>query len=58
MGQVEEPIHLLHESAAYIQKKPYLKPAFRYEPVFVTSALTCGKLAGTSAHCNIIRKVS
>jgi hypothetical protein len=29
------------------QKKPYVKPAFRYEKVFVTSALSCGKLSGT-----------
>lgn len=31
------------------QKKPYVKPAFRYEKVFVTTALSCGKLSGT---CN------
>ena len=29
------------------RKKPYEKPAFRYEKVFVTTALSCGKLAGT-----------
>jgi|HubBroStandDraft_3_1064219.scaffolds.fasta_scaffold199869_1 hypothetical protein len=29
------------------QKKPYVKPAFRYERVFVTSALSCGKVSGT-----------
>ena len=27
-------------------KKPYEKPSFRYEEVFVTSALTCGKVSG------------
>jgi hypothetical protein len=27
-------------------KKPYEKPSFRYEQVFVTSALSCGKVAG------------
>jgi hypothetical protein len=26
-----------------IQKKPYQKPGFRYEQVFVTSALSCSK---------------
>jgi hypothetical protein len=26
-----------------VVKKPYEKPSFRYEQVFVTSALTCGK---------------
>jgi len=27
-------------------KKPYEKPSFRYEEVFVTSALTCSKVSG------------
>jgi len=31
-------------------KKPYEKPAFRYEQVFVTSALSCTK-AGTLGQC-------
>ena len=29
-------------------KKPYEKPGFRYEEVFVTSALTCAKVTGGS----------
>jgi len=33
-------------------KKPYEKPSFRYEQVFVTTALSCGKIAGTSLTCN------
>jgi hypothetical protein len=33
-----------------IKKKPYEKPGFRYEQVFVTSALTCGK-TGTEGQC-------
>ncbi|MGA7683600.1 MAG: hypothetical protein WCC32_02425 [Terriglobales bacterium] len=40
------------------QKKPYQKPAFRSERVFETAALSCGKLAGTSAICNSSRKTS
>ena len=40
-----------------IEKKPYEKPGFRYEQVFVTSALTCGKLA-TEASCSLNTKVS
>jgi len=32
-------------------KKPYEKPAFRYEQVFVTSALTCGKVTTTQGNC-------
>jgi hypothetical protein len=32
-------------------KKPYEKPSFRYEQVFVTSALSCGKINPTSMSC-------
>lgn len=39
-------------------KKPYEKPAFRYERVFVTTALSCGKIAGTTQTCNASPKVS
>jgi len=39
-------------------KKPYEKPSFRYEQVFVTSALSCGKIAGSSMICNSSPKVS
>ena len=34
-----------------IAKKPYEKPTFRYEEVFVTSALTCGKTPGGGGNC-------
>jgi hypothetical protein len=37
---------------AAIEKKPYEKPGFRYEQVFVTSALSCGKITTTSASCH------
>jgi len=33
-------------------KKPYQKPGFRYEQVFVTSALTCTK-TGTVGLCKL-----
>ena len=33
-----------------VGKKTYEKPAFRYEQVFVTTALACGKIA-TSRAC-------
>jgi hypothetical protein len=36
--------------AAAIEKKAYEKPGFRYEQVFVTSALTCSK-AGDQSQC-------
>lgn len=32
-------------------KKPYEKPAFQFERVFETTALTCMKVTGTS-HCS------
>lgn len=40
-----------------VVKKPYEKPAFRYEQVFVTSALSCGKIA-TQGSCMGQSKVS
>jgi hypothetical protein len=39
-------------------KKRYQKPAFRYERVFETLALSCGKISGTSTNCNNQRKTS
>ncbi len=40
-------------------RKPYEKPAFRYEQVFVTSALSCGKISGgIGSACHLNRKVS
>jgi hypothetical protein len=35
---------------AAIDKKPYEKPGFRYEQVFVTSALSCSK-NGDQSQC-------
>jgi hypothetical protein len=32
-------------------KKPYEKPSFRYEKVFVTTALSCGKISSTQSSC-------
>jgi hypothetical protein len=32
-------------------KKPYKKPEFRYEQVFETMALACGKISGTQFQC-------
>jgi hypothetical protein len=37
-----------HSAAS--EKRPYEKPGFRYEKVFVTSALTCHK-AGDQSQC-------
>jgi hypothetical protein len=39
-------------------KEPYVKPAFRFERVFETSALSCGKVHATQSGCMRNRKVS
>jgi hypothetical protein len=39
-------------------KKPYHKPAVRYEQVFETRALTCGKVQATQSACHFNRHVS
>jgi hypothetical protein len=38
-----------------VTKQPYEKPSFRYEKVFVTSALTCGKISHTDAACGTLK---
>jgi hypothetical protein len=43
---------------APVAKGPYEKPTFRYEKVFVTTALSCGKIAGTSMNCTNNPKIS
>src|SRR5438552_16697149 len=37
-------------------RKPCQKPAFRYERVFETMALSCGKIDNTQAQCKFNRK--
>ena len=39
-------------------KKPYQKPTFRFERVFETMALACGKIRQTEAQCRFNRKSS
>jgi hypothetical protein len=39
------------QSAANV-KKPYQKPGFRFEQVFVTSALSCGKVNPGDNSCS------
>ena len=39
-------------------KKPYQKPGFRYERVFETMALSCGKVSPTEFQCRFNRKTS
>ena len=38
-------------------KRPYVKPAFRHEPVFETTALACGKV-NTGSSCKSNKKTS
>jgi hypothetical protein len=38
---------------AAVEKKPYEKPGFRYEQVFVTSALSCGKITAVEQNCRV-----
>jgi hypothetical protein len=39
-------------------KRPYQKPEFRYEVVFETLALSCGKISATEAQCRFNPKNS
>jgi len=39
-------------------KKPYQEPAFRYERVFETMALSCGKINATNFQCRFHRNAS
>jgi hypothetical protein len=50
-----EPAELPGPPAA---RKPYHKPAVRYERVFETRALTCGKVQPTQGSCQNNRKNS
>ncbi len=49
--------NITEKQATTAAKKPYEKPSFRFEKVFVTSALSCGK-TGTQAQCSLNIKVS
>ena len=40
------------------KRKPYQKPTFRYERVFETMALACGKVESTQGACRFNRKKS
>ncbi len=46
------------ESDPSQKRKPYQKPAFRFERVFETMALACGKIGPTERSCRINRKTS
>jgi hypothetical protein len=40
------------------RRKPYQKPAFRFERVFETQALTCGKTHMQGGTCHLNHKTS
>jgi len=44
--------------ARKVVRKPYQKPAVRYEQIFETKALTCGKVNITQGSCHFNRKTS
>ena len=41
----------IDEGSASKGKKSYQKPSFRFEKVFETRALVCGKIAVTQSNC-------
>ena len=46
------------ETASTRKRKPYQRPEFRYERVFETMALSCGKTNSTQSQCRFNRKNS
>jgi len=59
MGQPEEIEHVVAQTETKtVAKKPYEKPAFRFERVFETRALSCGKVNITQQQCIHNRKSS
>jgi len=46
------------EEASSRPKRPYHKPLVRYERVFETRALRCGKISATEGSCFHNRKTS
>jgi hypothetical protein len=46
------------ETVETVAKKPYTKPAFRFERVFETRALSCGKMQDTQGSCHHNRRAS
>jgi hypothetical protein len=46
------------DSAPTRTRKPYQKPAFQFERIFETMALSCGKMSATQSHCRFNRQNS
>jgi len=47
-----------HPTPGRNTRKHYDKPSFRFEKVFETMALQCGKMQGTGGACNVVRLAS
>lgn len=47
-----------HAKPPKAAKKPYHKPSFKFEKVFETMALACGKISPTQGSCKAIKKNS
>jgi len=58
MTQKNAPANVQSNALSQTGKKPYTKPDFRFEKVFETSALVCGKLRGQQGQCRLVRKTS
>ncbi len=61
MGDPERPRNddtAVSGAGARRPRKAYVKPAFRFEKVFETTALACGKVTSTQSQCRLNRKVS
>ncbi len=58
MSDTEAPRDEQQARPAGKEKKLYHKPTFRYERVFETLALSCGKISGTGPQCVHVRKNS
>jgi hypothetical protein len=61
---VNDPERMSCESSAITSggtgedRKLYRKPSFRYEQVFETMALQCGKIDPTSGSCRFVKMAS
>jgi len=54
----EKPDDKNSQATSISGKKPYVKPDFRYEKVFETMALACGKISPVVSNCRFNRKNS
>jgi hypothetical protein len=59
MSEPEQPSEFTARTETQqARKKPYQKPDFRFERVFETRALSCGKIVTTQSQCALITKRS